>query len=458
MNFKLRKTFVFFIFSSTLFLSYYLGVAFYDITNGIDFGKYIYNLNLFYQSSSIYNSQGTFYFWTIYKFSGLDQQMFSDQAFSTLVNNRLQLVNFLYYLIGLSGILCLYIRKNFKIENILISLTILNFFPACFYLRLTMKPEIMAFALLPWLLLFCDFYLKETTTLKTFLLSIFLSIVLTIKASITGMILLVLVLFYKEEIKNLRNHFVLIFETFISFVLLNIYIFFLTEKWLFARQVEIDESLSSKWDNTATFSFFTNIDFKNLYENPFKHIHSESFFSITLLDTIGDYFTFFWKHEEDGNFFAKDVIKFTENFLIQEYISEYISIIFTFIFYFIILALYFKGISNKEFLLLPFCGLIVLILNSLGFPNKNFDPTTGDLFKVHYYAFLISISFSFLLNYFFQKIRYVKFLSLALIPVFLLTIGFPKQISEESLNGLITKMENTNICKYLDYFYESECA
>ena len=61
-----------------------------------------------------------------------------------------------------------------------------------------MKPEIMAFAFLPWLIIFITNYLKKPTVLKTLVLSIFLSVMLTIKASITGMVLLVL-LFYMEK-------------------------------------------------------------------------------------------------------------------------------------------------------------------------------------------------------------------------------------------------------------------
>ena len=119
--------------------------------------------------------------------------------------------------------------------------------------------------------------------------------------------------------------------------------------------------------------------------------------------------------------------------------------------------MYIYGINNKEFLLLPFCGILILIINSQGFPNKNFDPTTGDLFKVHYYSFLVSISFVFLLIYFYKKFNYTQYLSLLLIPMFLATMGFPKNLSDENLNGVLSKLEYTSICSFVDNIYNAEC-
>ena len=67
------------------------------------------------------------------------------------------------------------------------------------------------------------------------------------------------------------------------------------------------------------FRYFYNIDFQNLLENPFKHLHADSLISITLIDTLSDYFTFFWNHNEIGNYFALNRIEFSDNFLIQAF-------------------------------------------------------------------------------------------------------------------------------------------
>ena len=90
--------------------------------------------------------------------------------------------------------------------------------------------------------------------------------------------------------------------------------------------------------------------------------------------------------------------------------------------------------------MLPFCGLTILIINSLGFPSKNFDPETGDLFKVHYYSFFVCISLIFLLAFIYSKTNYIRFTMILLIPVFLITIGFPKTMTSENLNEVLAKL------------------
>ena len=194
------------------------------------------------------------------------------------------------------------------------------------------------------------------------------------------------------------------------------------------------------------YNFFTNIDLTNLVENPFKYIHSDSFISITLLDTFSDYFHFFWNHKENSNYIAFNKIKFTDNFLIQEYSAQYISIILTAFMYLLFILFALKKIKNFEYLLLPFTGWFILILNSQGFPSRNFDPTTGDLFKVHYYSFLITVSFFVLLLIIYKYFSFTKSLSLFLIPVFLFVIGFPKTLDEESLIELEFKCLQSQFC------------
>ena len=447
---------VFFIF--TLFTSYYLGVAFFDITTGLDFNKYILNLQLFSGNNvDVYDSQGTIYFWSVAKFSSFSNEIYTLGNLNILINNKIQQINFTYYILGLLGLGILLKIKKVNLLHILLSLSVLNFFPTAIYFRLTMKPEIMAFAILPWLFVLFTVYYEQRSNLNTYILIILLSLSLTIKGSITGMVLISVLFLYGKKILIIRDNLQLIFGTFIFSSLFLYLNYLITGKFLFGKPNVVDESLFNKWDHTADLNFFTNIDYRNLYENPFKYLHSDSFISITLLDTLSDYFTFFWKHDEIGNYFQLDNIQYTDNFLIQNFLPNYISIIFTLTFYSLIVILYIYGIKNKEFLLLPFCGIIILVINSLGFPNKNFDPETGDLFKVHYYSFLVSITFVFLLNYFYKKLNLTQYLSILLIPIFLITMGFPKNLSGENLNGVLSKLEYTTICSFVNNIYYVEC-
>lgn len=455
---KIHNYLYFILFIFTLSISYYLGVAFFDISNSLDFWKYILNLDFFSgKEVKVYDSQGSLYFWTISNFSGYSDTVHNTSDLKTLINNKIQLLNFAYYVLGLIGLGLLLKIKGTSFKNILLSFSILNVFPTALYFRLTMKPEIMAFAILPWIFVLFVYYFDLRSNSNTSLLIILLSVCLTIKGSITGMILLSLPLLYGKKLLKIKDNLHLLFGTF-AFSSLLIYLnYFLTGKFLFGRPNVVDQSLVNKWNNTADLSFFTNIDFTNLYENPFKYLHSESFISITLLDTLADYFTFFWKNDQKGNFFQHDKIQFTDNFLIQTFLPDYISIIFTITFYFLIVILYIFGIKDKEFLLLPICGLSVLIINSLGFPNRNFDPETGDLFKVHYYSFLVCITLVFLLNYFYKRFSLSRHLSILLIPIFFISMGFPKDLSEENLDGVMNKLENTLICSVVDNFYNVAC-
>ena len=89
------------------------------------------------------------------------------------------------YLVGLTGLYCLLKEKEFHTKNIFLAFSILNFLPTTFYLRLTMKPEILAFALFSWSLLAIDNYLKKKNFINGIFVSLTLSILFNIKASIT---------------------------------------------------------------------------------------------------------------------------------------------------------------------------------------------------------------------------------------------------------------------------------
>ena len=44
----------------------------------------------------------------------------------------------------------------------------------------------------------------------------------------------------------------------------------------------------------------------------------------------------------------------------------------------------------------PLFAILLLIINSFGFPIRNYNPETSDTFKTHYYSFLLVISFVFI--------------------------------------------------------------
>ena len=90
--------------------------------------------------------QGLIYFFLISFFIKIGSDHFSLYNSDQLVSNAIQLTNLSLYLLGLLGLFYLLRQKGFKTKSILLTFTILNFFPQTLNMILTMKPEIFAFA------------------------------------------------------------------------------------------------------------------------------------------------------------------------------------------------------------------------------------------------------------------------------------------------------------------------
>jgi hypothetical protein len=457
-KFKIKNFIYFILFTFSLFLSYLVGLLFYDSTTGLDYSKYFLNVRFFMgESVQLGDGNGSIYFYLISKAVSSNIFGIESQNLSIHINNAIQSVNFVLYIIGLIGLFLIFKNRNTSNLDLLLSFTILSFLPMAFYFRLTMKPEVMGFTLLPWVIYFFESYFNQKTMLNRAMLTVILSILLTIKGSITGMSLIILVYLYRKKLYQNKDTRITLLTTGIISSLLLYVNYMITEFWVFSNNSS-DLTNPERWNNTATIRFYTKIDFKNLLENPFQYVHSDSFFSITLLDTLSDYFGFFWKHEERTNYISFDRVKFTNNFLIQEYLPQYISIIFTLSFYLFVLTALYKKIEFSEFLIMPVIGLLILIINSFGFPNKNFDPNTGDLFKAHYYSYLFTISFLTLLIICAINLDTKKYLLLFFIPLFLLSMGFPKNISAETEAALYEKMNISEVCLLFKYLDKVDCS
>ena len=275
-----------------------------------------------------------------------------------------------------------------------------------------------------------------------------LAIILSTKGSIIGMTVLVYLLFFWRDFKNLLNNKAFIFFTIFLTALINYENYIITNKFIFQNLV------TNNYLNKAQLEFFYFIDFKLLFTDPYKYLHSNSFLSIILLDTFNDYFDFFWDNDE--SYFIQNRIVFLKNFFIQSYLREYMGISLTIFVY----ILFFKGIISKnrysKFFILPIIGYFILIINSLGIPSRNFDPRTADTFKVHYIAFLLAISFVFLLVDLIDKTYINKYLYIFLIPIFLFFMGFPKYYDDLLSNQVLIKFNYSEFC-YLSFDKSENC-
>ena len=440
------------LFYVSIILTYLAGLVFYDATTGLDFQFYFNTVSFFSNSSyEVFDPGGSLYFSLIARFLDASIIIFNNASIRTIINFAIQTLNFALFIMGLFGLYRVMMRNKISKSNIYLIFSILCFFPPTLYLRLTMKPEIFAFALLPWIIYSTNQYFQSKRLHHLILSSFLISLILTSKASITGMVLFVLAIFYFNKLKEDKIGVLKIslLGTFTSLAILyeNYKIFNI---WLFEKNLNIKNfeyaSSFSDWDYRAPTSFFTVLILEIYMRTRLNSYILIHLYQSTLLDTLSDYFGFFWNHKEITNLIAFNRVEFTENFLIQNFLPMYISILFTTVFYFLSIYIIIFKLDNWKFIAFPFAGIFILALSSLGFPSNNFNPNTGDTFKVHYYSFLLIISFVFLISTIIKKLNKVDFLTLFLIPVFLICMGFPKNIDQQYSLNLKNKFNTVFIC------------
>lgn len=435
-NIKNKNFFSILFFFCSFLVSYFILTTHYDVSDGLDWDKYSNYLRMYLINEiEIEVGQGSIYFYFISFCINLLGKFVGPYNLTEVVNQGVQFGNSLIYLTGCLGLFKLLTQVGINSRLVINCLTILNFFPPSLYLRLTLKPEIFAFCLLPWIIYEINKLTFKTNRVNSLNSAILLATIFTTKGSIIGMtILAIAIIFYKEFLNIFKNYFFLSALIFLT-ILFNYENFIITGKHIFQNQV-IDSFLY-----TPNFSFFYNVDILKLITDPYKNIHASSLISITLLDTFNDYFDFFWNNDE--SFFVQNVIKFSSNYFIQNYIRQYLGIILSFFLYLYLIIEILRKNQFRNYYYLPFIGITILTINSLGFPSKNFDPLTADTFKVHYYAFLLSVTFVIVLIDLYSKFNKFVFL---LIPLFIFFIGFPKNYDSLLKEQILTRFNLSEIC------------
>lgn len=183
-------------------------------------------------------------------------------------------------------------------------------------------------------------------------------------------------------------------------------------------QKRIDSNL---YQNTVSADFFTNFSFYKFIRKPNYDIENVNFYSTIFIDTFNDFFGVSWNID---HFPMIRQYEFFQNWILNglfNYSEYYISFVLGIVFYSGLVYCIFKSKYNNEkiFYAAPFIGITVLLINSLGFPFKNFDPTKGDTFKSIYFSFLLFVSVVIILK---NKIPTSKKYTKSLIV--LLIIGF----------------------------------
>ena len=473
-NFKALKfeSLVFFV---TLYFSSITSKLFYNSYVSPDFEKYIIYINYFTNKGSTPDlDQGVLYFYIVSLFLNANKSIMNPNNQELIYSLAVQNANLFLYIIGIFGLYKLLKLYKYKDNDILILFSVLNMLPILFAIRVTMKPEILAFSLISWIIYFLKLYKDKKKFLYLYSTIPMLSILFTSKGSILGLTVVLLLLFFAKDIFEIfKSHFAK------GVTILLVFIIFLIPIYIENNQITNSGVLSYEppleYRNTAPLSIIYSFDLNEFLNKPVRNSQAESFLGLTLLDTFGDYFQLYWEYEysltntsrkeilKSGefkiDFYYKEVyLPVSERFLNLEYYRIYISVLFTVLFYiFLIKSIISKNYDNerKVFFLLPFTGMALLIFQvTTGIPSQNWDPSKGDTLKPFYYSFLFVLSFSFLFIENVKKIERNRKLML-LIPLFFIyifLIGFPKANNSSFDNQLIYRNQHMASCEINNLF------
>ena len=430
-------------FLTSLILSHSIGEIFYNSIDGTDFYRYFRYIEYFMgEIETPTREQGLFYFWIISIFIKSSQNFYISENWEFIYSTAIQLGNFVFYLVGIFGLIYLLRSRKVPWEKIFLVLSVLNFFPPLFGGRLIMKPEILAFAFLPWIILAIDNYLEKQNYFSLIYVSLLLSIIATSKGTVALITFVSLGILYFTKINLFK----------IKNIVIPGFVFLLSFYFLYSENVSVNtisfftHEEQSSYLFKASPSFLYTINFADLYTNPYRNTHANSLIGITLIDLFNDYFNRYWEHPR--SIFVMDRVNLFD-FLAHP--RRNFSVILSTLF---VISSFWK---INRFKIIYLVGTIVLTSTSLGLFGLHFNPEKGDTLKTHYYFFLLAISFIFILLDLFKSKDFWKNYAKAvsLIAVFLFIFGFPKNYTENSQIAILEKIPTTISCNYIKPYFNT---
>jgi len=454
-----------------------INYLFYKINQSPDFGDYeIYFKYLFGQVNNTLRDQGLFYFYLQAKYFEFYAKTFNstELALSRSILN----LNSIFFVFGLFGVYKLLIFYNFSKKIAVYSLIFLNYLPISIAIRLSFKPEILAFALLPWIILFFEQYLKTKEKIYLFSSIPFIVALSSLKSSILALNSFFLFFFYFVKLykANKKYFFIALFIvlTLLSLITLDN----LKSNGVDYFNLQTASKATGEYDNTAPLSFFYKFNLYQLVAEPIKHNHAKSLFSIVLLDTMGDYFDIFWNNnnvlfskntkelvlvEQSNEIKSPKINKDTGTIVIflqnktEIYFSRIVSLFLSFLFYYYLLKKIFKNSEFTKFYISVIFSICIIFIHVFtGLPTKNFQLETGDTVKAAYFSYFILISGAFLFAEYVRKKEKLIYLLVPFVLAVFVIIGFPKNLDEEAIEVLNQKNEYTYLCNFNSLFISSD--
>ena len=444
-----------------------ISYLFYDINESPDFKKYFVYFDHFFLNSYTGHEHGLLYY---YLHSIHLNTFFQNQPSLDLALHKSVLdVNFYMFVVGLLGIFKLLKFFKFSNKSILITLIFLNFFPPSIAIRLVFKPELLAFSLFPWIIYLFEKF-KESKNYIYLIMAVPIVIsTITLKGNIL-VITCVYLLFSNYKIFSMLQ-----FKTvaYFSFVFITLFTLLSLENnkanGKNILDIQSGASQEANYDFKAPKSIVYKTDMYELFSNPIKHKHADSFIAITLLETNGDYFDLYWDNDASHYFKSRleflvfeqsNELKFPKlNFedktitVYQQrstdvYLYETIALILSILLFSSLINAVISAKKYRMYLIAIFIGMGVILIHAItGYPTNNFDPLVGDTFKPLYYSFVMLFSVSFVVSIFAEKNSFkIRHLLLyCLLIVFML--GFPKNDYSEVDGSFVQKVENSIFCE-----------
>lgn len=472
-----KSIFYFLVFLTSLIWVNEITYLFYNTTQSPDFSEYKVYFDFFLNpTKNTGREHGLGYYYIHYinyylKYNSLELN-------EVLLHNSIHEVNFYIYCFGLIGFYLLFRLLNFKFDSIFISFTFLNLFPISIVQRIVFKPEILAFALLPWIVYFIEKFKRERKTIHLLLSIPFLVTCLTLKGNILVLISVFIFIAYIKEFLKINK---LKLLSVITLILVSISL--VADENNKANNIRILEvqsgaTLRENYNNKAPINVIYNLDLYRLITSPIKNNHSDSFIGITLLETTGDYFDLYW--DNDDSIFNKNRISFLKFEISNEikapkiqvnpfsitiftqketdlYTYEFLGLLLSILFYFYFIKNIFIEKQFRLFKLSGFIGMGLILFHTItGLPVNNYDPAVGDTYKPHYYSFLLIFSALFFIYSFLENNKKAKYFIFIYLISIIFIMGFPKDKSSELMNSLSPYIEYSSFCKTEILYFGAE--
>ena len=443
-----------------------LNLLFYNTLDSPDFNKYIVYLQHFFDGQITNKEHGLMY----YYIHSLNYSIFYSDLnnFEFFIHRSIQNVNFYIYIIGLIGYYFLLQYLEFSNKTIFATFIFINFFPPSISMRLVFKPEILAFALLPWIILALEKFLKSKNIKYLFFAIPLLISALTIKGNVLVIISIYLLISYFKIfiVCPKKGLFLIIVLSLVGFALMTMENNKVNGKSIL--DIQSGSTIEENYNFKAPPSIIYKIDMFRMLSSPIKHNHAKSFLGITLLETTGDYFDLYWDNDASAYFEnRKELISYEQSNEIKSpkydekkssitifqqrmtdvYLYETIGLVISlFLFYF--LLTYTKKHKNfRKYLIAIFIGMLVLLFHSItGIPKNNFDPLVGDTFKPLYYSFVFIFSFAFLIAIMLKERKFRQFYIVLYCFVIFFILGFPKNSDFVPKTHMLQSIQTSVYC------------